>query len=184
MKFFAALLAVAFAQQDKCSPCLNKCMQQHPGPFDQYCMDMCHVECGFYSHAERLNVGIIELDSLAQQTQMDEMALNNQLSHMVTSIQQQQDKLQKKIYADMAKETDLEGKIRDLQSQLKALRDDLKNEKQTFKDFSTTADEINADRRKVQAQQEKMLNDLKARSDKLQRSALSSINLNNLMYIQ
>ena len=84
----------------------------------------------------------------------------------------------------MAKETDLEGKIRDLQSQQKALRDDLKNEKQTFKDFSTTADEINADRRKVQAQQEKMLNDLKARSDKLQRSALSSINLNNLMFIQ
>ena len=45
--------------------------------------------------------GVIQLDSLSQQSQMDEMALNNQLSHMVTSIQQQQDQLQQKIYADM-----------------------------------------------------------------------------------
>ena len=30
---------------------------------------------------------VIELDSLSLQTEMDEMALNNQLSHMVTSIQ-------------------------------------------------------------------------------------------------
>ena len=83
----------------------------------------------------------------------------------------------------MAKENELEGKIRDLYSQLKALRSDLTNENKTFKDFAATATEIESDRRKVQAQQEKMLNDLKANADKLQRSAISKINLNNLVAI-
>ena len=49
----------------------------------------------------------------------------------------------------MAKENELEGKIRDLQSQLKALRSDLVNENKTFKDFAATAAEIESDRRKV-----------------------------------
>merc|ERR1711971_1443893 len=32
---------------DKCTPCLNKCMQQH-AQFDQFCMNKCHSECGFF----------------------------------------------------------------------------------------------------------------------------------------
>ena len=40
---------------------------------------------------------------------MDEMVMNNQMSHMVTSIEQQEEQLQSKIYSDLAKQTQLQG---------------------------------------------------------------------------
>lgn len=39
---------------------------------------------------------------------MDEMVMNNQLSHMVTDIETQQNQLQQKIYSDLGRQAQLQ----------------------------------------------------------------------------
>ena len=64
--------------------------------------------------------------------------------------------------------------IRDLQQQYDNITTDLAAENKTYHEFSQTASKIEEDRRKVQNAQVKMVNDLKADSDELQRSSIQS----------
>ena len=116
----------------------------------------------------------MNLDAMSEQAEMDEMALNDELSKMVTSIRDQQTQLQAKINADTTKQHDLQVQIRDLQQQYDNITTDLAAENKTFHEFSQTAAKIEEDRRKVQQAQVKMVSDLKADSDKLQRSSIES----------
>ena len=58
---------------------------------------------------------LMNLDATSEQAEMDEMVMNNQMSHMVTSITEQQEQLQQKIYTDLGKQTQLQQQIRSLQ---------------------------------------------------------------------